>query len=93
MDTALIAILRDKIPYTPQAVSDADKEAVIARIDAELEQRHGGSLVLLESAEGLQSAAGQALLCAMAIENLEMLNNPADAVKMAILRETFTTVE
>lgn len=93
MDTALIAILRDKIPYTPQAVSDADKEAVIARIDAELEQRHGGSLVLLESAEGLQSAAGQALLCAIAIENLEMLNNPADAVKMAILRETFTTVE
>ena len=87
MNAAQIAMLRDKTPYTPQDVSDADKKAVIARIDAELEQRHGDSLALLESAEGLQSVEGQTLLCAITIENMEMLDDPADPVKMAFMRQ------
>lgn len=89
MNAAQIAMLRDKTPYTPQDVSDADKKAVIARIDAELEQRHGDSLALLESAEGLQSVEGQTLLCAITIENMEMLDDPADPVKMAFMRQMF----
>ena len=93
MNAAQIAMLRDKTPYTPQDVSNTDKEAVIARIDAELEQRHGDSLALLESAEGMQPAEEQALLCAITIEKMEMLDDPADAVKMAIVRDALGTKE
>lgn len=89
INAAQIAILRDKTPYTPQDVSDADKEALVARISEELRQRHGDSLALLESAEGLQSVEGQTLLCAITIENMEMLDDPADPVKMAFMRQMF----
>ena len=89
INAAQIAMLRDKTPYTLQDVSDADKEALVARIGEELRQRHGDSLALLESAEGLQSAEGQALLCAITIENMEMLDDPADPVKMAFMRQMF----
>ena len=89
INAAQIAILRDKTPYTPQDVSDADKEALVARISEELRQRHGDSLALLESAEGLQSVEGQTLLCPITIENMEMLDDPADPVKMAFMRQMF----
>ena len=86
MDAMQIAILRDKT--TPAAPPDAAAiQALQAQIRQDLHQRYGEKIVLAAVPEMAKTAEDRAFLCAATIDFYEALNDPADPVKTALLRQ------
>lgn len=86
MDAMQIAILRDKT--APAAPPDAAAiQALQAQIRQDLHQRYGEKIVLAAVPEMAKTAEDRAFLCAATIDFYEALNDPADPVKTALLRQ------